>query len=111
MSFGLAGGPATFLGVMHETLQPLLRVCVLVFSDDILVYSKTLEEHIQHLCQIFHLLRQDQWKVKRFKCSFGQQELSYLGRVISATGVATNPSKLQVVAAWPATDAKEVQFN
>lgn len=64
MSFSLAGAPGTFNGAMHTTLHPLLRRCVLVFFDDILVFSRTLEDHVQHLKQVLELLRRDQWKVK-----------------------------------------------
>lgn len=71
MSMGLAGGPTTFLGAMHDTLQPLDRKCVLIFFDDILVFSKTWEDHLVHLRQVLQLLRRDQWKVKISKCSFG----------------------------------------
>lgn len=71
MSFGLAGAPATFLGAMNDTFQPLLRKCVLVFFDDILVYSRTLDEHLLHLQQVLELLRRDQRQVKISKCAFG----------------------------------------
>lgn len=69
MPFGLAGAPATFLGAMNSTLRPLLRKCVVVFFDDILVYSRTLSDHIQHLRSVLQLLRKDKWQVKQSKCS------------------------------------------
>lgn len=72
MPFGLAGAPATFLGAMNNTLQPLLRKCVVVFFDDIRVYSSTLQDHVLHLSQVMQLLRRDHWQVKQSKCSFGQ---------------------------------------
>jgi hypothetical protein len=59
MPFGLAGAPATFLGAMNATLQPLLRQCIIVFFDDILVYNATLEEHIEHLRAVLLLPRRD----------------------------------------------------
>ena len=59
MGAGLAGGPGTFNGAMNTTLHPLLRKCVLVFFDDILVFSKTLEDHKQHLKEVLQLLRRD----------------------------------------------------
>lgn len=61
MSFGLCGAPGTFQGAMNVTLKPLLRKCVLVFFDDILVYSKTFADHLVHLRVVFHLLASDQW--------------------------------------------------
>ena len=87
-----------------------MRECVMSFFDDILVFSKTLQEHAEHLRQVFELLRRDQWKVKRSKCSFGQQRITYLGHVISAEGVATDPTKIEAVVAWPTpTNVKEVR--
>uniref|UniRef100_A0A8R7VA35 Reverse transcriptase domain-containing protein n=1 Tax=Triticum urartu TaxID=4572 RepID=A0A8R7VA35_TRIUA len=110
LSFGLAGGPGTFNGAITETMHPLLRHYVLLFFDDILVFSKTWEDHLAHLRQVLELLRRDQWKVKESKCEFGQRQLSYLGHVISSEGVATDPGKIQAVEAWPTpTDAKEVR--
>lgn len=67
LSYRLAGGPGTFNGATTDTLHPLQRVCVLSFFDDILVFSKTLQDHAEHLRQVFELLRRDQWKVKRSK--------------------------------------------
>uniref|UniRef100_A0A8R7TPA7 Reverse transcriptase domain-containing protein n=1 Tax=Triticum urartu TaxID=4572 RepID=A0A8R7TPA7_TRIUA len=87
-----------------------MRECVLSFFDNILVFSKTLQEHAEHLRQVFDLLRRDQWKVKRSKCSFGQQRITYLGHVISADGVTTDPTKIKAVTAWPTpTNVKEVR--
>jgi hypothetical protein len=97
ISFGLIGVPHTFQRAMNTILAPLLRKCVLVFFDDILVYSKSLEEHISHLDQVFQILQKDQWRVKLCKCAFAQRHISYLGYVISADGVATCPSKVQAI--------------
>jgi hypothetical protein len=89
MAFGLTRAPGNFQRAMNHTLSPLL--CALVFFDDILVYSASLESHVQHLHQVFSLLAQDQWKGKRSKCSFAQSSVSYLGHVVSKDGVATDP--------------------
>jgi hypothetical protein len=86
---------------MNSSLAPLLRKCVLVFLDDILVYSTSYQEHISHLDQVFRLLQQNQWKVKLVKCSFDQRQLSYMGYVISNQGVSTYHSKVKTVADWP----------
>lgn len=101
MPFGLAGAPATFLGAMNTTLRPLLRKCVIVFFDDILVYSNSLADHMIHLKSVLQLLRQDSWQVKRSKCSFGQQRITYLGHVIDQHGVSSDPDKIAKVASWP----------
>lgn len=101
MAFGLTGAPNTFQGAMNTTLHPVLRKCALVFFDDILVYSRTLEEHVQHLRQVFTLLAHDQWKVKMSKCRFAQQSISYLGHIVSHQGVSTDPSKIDSIKQWP----------
>jgi hypothetical protein len=94
MVFGLIGAPDTFQKAMNTTLTPMLRKFVLVFFDDILVYSRTFQEHVQHLHQVFDLLAADQWNIKLSKCSFTQNQVSYLGHVISSQGVATYPTKV-----------------
>lgn len=101
MSFGLTGAPATFQGVMNKTLALVLRKCALVFFDDILVYSPDLQSHLTHLKQVLQLLRQDHWQVKMSKCSFAQPQVSYLGHIIGAQGVSTEPKKIQDVLTWP----------
>jgi len=87
---------------MNHILQPFLRKFVLVFLDDILIYSPTLDDHLVHLQEVFELLRQHQLYLKESKCSFAQPSLSYLGHIISSTGVPTEPSKIQDMQQWPA---------
>jgi hypothetical protein len=101
MPFGLTNAPATFQGAMNTVLAPLLRRGVLVFLDDILVYSSTIEAHVQHLRQVLQLLQQHGLKAKLSKCTFAQHELSYLGHRISANGVATEHDKIRTVQQWP----------
>lgn len=101
MAFGLKGAPGTFQAAMNATLAPCLRQFTLVFFDDILVYNSSFSDHIQHLWTVLQLLATDQWRVKLSKCSFAQQEISYLGHVISSQGVATDPSKVSAIASWP----------
>jgi hypothetical protein len=88
MAFGLCGAPGTFQGAMNTTLAPLLRKCVLVFFDDILVYSPK---------QVLQLLANDKWQVKLSKCSFAQQRLSYLGHIISGAGISADPAKISAI--------------
>jgi hypothetical protein len=101
MAFGLSGAPTTFLKAMNTTLYPFLRKCVLVFFDDILIFSKTAKEHVHHLRLVLELLRRDKWQVKMSKCSFMQRQLRYLGHVISEAGVATDPDRVTAVQQWP----------
>jgi hypothetical protein len=86
---------------MNYVLASLLRKFVLVFFNDILVYSKSYEEHVSHLEQVLTLLQTDQWKVKLSKCAFAKREISYLGYVIIEKGVATSVDKVAAVADWP----------
>jgi hypothetical protein len=101
MPFGLTNAPATFQAAMNTIFQPLLRKSVLVFVDDILVYNKTLEEHIHHLQQVFDILHHHKLLLKKNKCSFAQQNLEYLGHIIGVNGVSTDPTKIQAVKDWP----------
>jgi hypothetical protein len=110
MSFDLTSAPHTFQKAMNSTLYPLLRKCVLVFFDDILLYSKSYEDHLVHLELVLELLRKEQWSVKLSKCSFASREISYLGYVIIEKAVATCPDKVNVVQNWHApTSVKELR--
>lgn len=86
---------------MNATLSPLLRKCVLTFLDDILIYSSSWEDHLSHLEAVLQLLHQDGWKVKPSKCTFAQRSIAYMGHIISADGVATDPSKNFAIQDWP----------
>lgn len=101
MPYGVTGGPATFHRVMNSILAPLLRNCVIVFIDDILIYSKTWERHLEHVAGVFRVLQEHRFKIKLSKCSFARQELPYLGHIISAKVVATDLGKVKIVQNWP----------
>jgi hypothetical protein len=110
MAFGLTRAPNSFQGTMNSTLHSLLWKCVLVFFDDILIYSSTYEEHIRHLAQVFELLSKDQWLVKLSKCKCAQQSIVYLEHVVGAQGVSTDPTKIEAVSSWPVPkDIKELR--
>lgn len=97
MAFGLTNAPASFQGVMNKIFAHLLRKGVIIFMDDILVYSASLEEHLKLLQQVFQVIRDHQFFLKRSKCFFAQKEVEYLGHYISGDGVATEPSKIAAV--------------
>jgi hypothetical protein len=101
MPFGLKNAPTTFQCIMNEVLALLLRKFVMVFLDDILVYSKSLKEHIHHLTLVLQKLREHQLYLKASKCSFVKSQLDYLGHIISVIGVATDPSKTADMLKWP----------
>ena len=82
---------------MNSTLAPYLYQFVLVFFNDILIYSPTFEAHLQHIRLVLELLAKDQWKLKLSKCSFTQRQISYLGHTISEAGVGTDPSKITAI--------------
>jgi hypothetical protein len=100
MSFGLTNAPAHFMYLMNSVFMTELDKFVVVFIDDILVYSKNEEEHEQHLRVILQRLRDHQLYAKFTKCVFWLKEVSFLGHVISAEGIAVDPSKVQEVLDW-----------
>lgn len=103
MPFGLTNARVTFQCVMNYILEPFLRKFDMVFLNDILVFNLDLSSHVYHLRQVFLKLREHKFYVKRSrsKCQFAQQKLHYLGHIISADGVATDPSKIAAMIQWP----------
>ncbi|CAL8152375.1 unnamed protein product [Prunus armeniaca] len=101
MPFGLTNAPFTFQALMNSVFHTYLRKFVLVFFDDILIYSNSFIDHLAHLQEVFELLRANQLQVKMSKCSFGQRSVDYLGHTISATGVGVDRKKIQCIETWP----------
>ena len=100
MPFGLTNAPSTFQSLMNHIFQPYLRRFVLVFFDDILVYSTTWEDHLHHLQLVFELLSQHQLFLKLSKCDIGASQVEYLGHIISAHGVAMDSKKVSCILDW-----------
>ncbi|KAL5540482.1 hypothetical protein UlMin_043076 [Ulmus minor] len=108
MSFGLTNAPAAFMDLMNRVFKEFLDRFVIVFIDDILVYSKSAEEHEEHLRLILQTLRDHQLFAKFKKCEFWLNQVAFLGHVISKDGVAVDPSKVEAVENWkPPTNASE----
>jgi len=101
MPFGLTNAPSSFQSLMNDIFRDYLRKFVLVFFDDILIYSKSWEDHLYHLTCILDILRTNHLFVRRDKCSFGQQRVNYLGHFIEKNGVAVDPAKIQAMLVWP----------
>jgi hypothetical protein len=100
MSFGLTNAPAHFMYPMNSVFMPKLDKFVVVFIDDILIYSKSEEEHAQHLRVILQWFRDHQLYAKFSKCAFWLKKVPFLGHVISAEGIAVDSSKIQEVLDW-----------
>ena len=100
MPFGLTSAPGTFQRVMNDIFAPLMDNCVVVFIDDICIYSQSREEHIQHLREVLKLLQKHRLYVKASKCVFLRQEITFLGLRISADGVAMETVKVEAIRDW-----------
>lgn len=100
MSFGLTNTPTTFQVLMNDVLKPFLRCFVLVFFDDILIYSSLWSEHLRHVRVVLQVLRNNKLFLKHSKCSFGAKSMAYLGHIISGQGVAMDPEKIAAIAEW-----------
>ncbi len=100
MSFGLTNAPAFFMNLMNKVFMEYLDKFVVVFIDDILIYSRTKEEHKEHLRLALEKLREHQLYAKFSKCEFLLSEVKFLGHDISAGGVAVDPSNVESVTNW-----------
>ncbi|MFS7937847.1 putative nucleotidyltransferase, Ribonuclease H [Helianthus anomalus] len=102
MPFGLTNAPTVFMDLMNRVCKPYLDKFVIVFIDDILIYSKSQEEHEQHLRLILDLLRKEQLYAKLSKCDFWLREVHFLGHVVNRDGIHVDPSKVDSIRNWPA---------
>lgn len=87
MSFGLCNVPSTFQAAMNNIFKPLLKKCVIVFFDNILVYSKTIKEHKQYLENVLTILEEHHFFIRAAKCAFIEKEIEYLGHFIYGDGI------------------------
>ena len=101
MPMGLSEAPGTFMRVMHFVLRPYIGVFVVVYFDDILVFSKSLKVHVTHLRTVLQTLRKERLYANMDKCLFGVDKLVLLGFVVSSKGVHVDESKINVIKTWP----------
>ena len=101
LSFGLTNAPSTFQATMNDIFRPYLNKFVVVYIDDILVFSKTHEEHLRHLRLVFQALKDNDFKVKLAKCEFERPEVKFLGHVVGQEGVKVDNDKIAVIEQWP----------
>ena len=110
MSFGLANAPPTFSRMMNFIFNPYTNEFVLVYLDDILVFSKNKKDHAKHLRLVLDKLREHQFYAKFSKCEFWLDEVLYLGHIISAKGIAVNPEKVSAIVNWePPQNVKQLR--
>ena len=100
MPFGLTNAPVTFMNLMHKVFQPYLDQFVVVFVDDILIYSQSEEEHEDHLRIVLQVLRDRQLYAKFSKYEFWLTEVKFLGHIVSVSGVSVDPEKVEAVMSW-----------
>jgi hypothetical protein len=101
LPFGLTNAPAAFMGLMHTIFRDMLDKGVVIFLDDILIYSKSAEEHENLLREVFTRLRAQKLYAKESKCELWRTEVTFLGHVVNAQGVSMEASKVEAVNAWP----------
>ncbi|GBG64018.1 hypothetical protein CBR_g40263 [Chara braunii] len=101
MPFGLTNAPATFQAAMTTEFRHMLDRYVLIYLDDILVYSRSMEEHVEHLRTVLERLRQAKYKANRDKCEFVRQELEYLGHYVTPQGIRPLEDKIEALRVWP----------
>ncbi|GJP71846.1 hypothetical protein CLOP_g2635 [Closterium sp. NIES-67] len=110
MPFGLTNALATFQAEMNHILRPLLDECVVVYLDEILIYSRDMQQHVEHLRRVFEILRREHFYVKLSKSDFALEKVQFLGHIVSAQGVHVDPKKIEAVRTWKTPEnVKELQ--
>jgi hypothetical protein len=106
MPFGFTNAPSVFQALMNTIFRDLVDVYVMCYLDDILVYSKNLVDHKQHIQEVLRRLRQEKLFCKRYMCHFNRQEVKFLGHVVGPRGVAMQPDKVAAIQDWPTLSCK-----
>lgn len=101
MSFGLTNAPMIFIDMMSRIFKPYVYQFMIVFINDILVYSNNEEEHASHLEIVLSLLREHKLFFKFFECEFWLKSIAFLGHIVSGEGISINPEKVRIMVDWP----------
>ncbi|CAI5484174.1 unnamed protein product [Closterium sp. Yama58-4] len=110
ITFGHCNATVTFQAELNHILRPLLDECVVVYLDDILIYSKNMKEHVEHLRKVFEILRKNKFYVKLSKSDFALKKVQFLWHMVSAEGVHVDPRKIEAVKKWKVPEnVKELQ--
>ena len=101
MPMGLCNAPSTFQRIMNQVFWDLLNKGVLVYLDDIFIYSKTIEDHKELLDEVFSRLRKYKLYLKATKCNLFLEKVAFLGHIVTAEGISVDPSKVDTIMQWP----------
>jgi hypothetical protein len=103
MPFGICNASTTFMRVMNDVFRAFLDDFVIVYLDEILIFSGTWDEHVRHVKKVLDTLQREKLYVKLSKCEFVKTELVYLGHIVGGGQLKTDPSKIDVIVNWPKT--------
>ncbi len=107
MPFGLSNSPAVFQALVNDVLRDMVDQFIYVYLDDILIFSSSLQEHVQHVRRVLQRLLENGLFVKAEKCAFHAQSVPFLGFIVSPEGVRMDPDKVKAVVSWPTPDSRK----